>query len=109
MKKLIIVSEEDVYKYDIKAIKRNENCPVWIWKRFMDERDLLKAVKKYNCIYVIGDEYLYETIALLKTQKPFSLFYFDVKYLSGEFYKRYTLRNNLEKYLYEALRTRADK
>ncbi|MFZ8805827.1 MAG: hypothetical protein ACO2PO_23010 [Candidatus Calescibacterium sp.] len=109
MRKLVIIDEKDVREFDIDSIKRNIGGEIFIWKANYDERELIKIVRKYDYLIVLKDKYLYETLELLKNEKPFSLFNFDVKYLSGEFYKRYTLRNNLGKYLYEALRTRAGK
>ena len=106
MKKLIIVSEEDVYKYDIEAIKRNLQGDIYIWRED-DDRTYLRLVRKYNNFVIIGDKYLYESFEILKELYP----YFQVKleFDSGEFFKKSTLRHNLGKYLYEALRTRAGK
>jgi len=103
MRKLIIVDEKDVYKYDAGAIKRNEQAPIYFWKNSDDERTLLKLLRKYDYLVIIGDKYLYESLEILKEQKPFSLYNFELKYLDGKFYEKYTLRNNLGKYLYEAL------
>ena len=106
MKKIIIISENDVSKYDLGAIKRNEHSPIYIWKNSDDERILLKLLRKYNHFIIINDEYLYETLELLKSEKPFSYYQFEVEFQKGEFYKKYFLRNNLGKYLYEALKKR---
>ena len=109
MRKLIIVNEENVCKYDIGSIKRNEQSPIYFWKNSDDERTLLKLLRKYDCLVILGDKYLYETIELLRHEKPFSYYNFTVEFLNGKFYEKSTLKHNLGIYLYKALKMRAGK
>ena len=110
MKKVAIINKNKVFKYDLEAIKNNLIADTYIWKEEDNERILLKLIRKYNCIIVINDKYLFETISLLKSEKPFNYFKFELKYLEGKFFEKYYPRNNLGKYLKEAFsRKRAGK
>ena len=110
MKKLVIIDECDVSKYDLGAVKRNLCSDIFIWKNNNNEKQLLKLLRKYDYFIILGDKYLYETIQLLKSEVPFSYFKFNVEYKESGFFKKYTLRNNLGKYLKEAFsRKRAGK
>jgi len=108
MKKIIIVNERDVKRYDIGAIKRNLQGNVYVWKTNDDDRTYLRLVlvKKYNNFIIIGDKYLYESFEILKELYPY--FQIKLEFNSGKFFERYSLRNNLGKYLFSALK-RADK
>jgi len=101
MRKIIIIDQNDIHKYDIEAIKRNLQGDIYIWRED-DDRTYLRLVRKYNNFVIIGDKYLYESFEILKELYPY--FQVELKFINGEFFKKYSLRNNLGKYLYEALK-----
>jgi hypothetical protein len=106
-RKLIVIDRHDVEKYDVDSLKRNLQGDIYVWQREDDDRTYLKLVRKYNNFVIIGDKYLYESFEILKELYPY--FQIRLEFNSGEFFKKYSLRNNLGKYLYQALSKRAGK